>query len=244
MLQPISDLFGWMMGYVYNSLAKIMAEPAQVSFFAMTILVMALISKLIMIPLMAKSTQSSQKMQELGPKVEALKKKYGYDERILQEKTQELYKSEGISAMGCSSCLPMVLQLVLIFALFAVLKDPAKYMTTTGSSFHSIAKNFFWIPDLLKSDPLSWFGLPLIYLITQVGIMFFGPMRQQQTGPNKNMGLMFQFMPVIFYFMSISWASGLLLYWASGNVLELIYRGISALFFRSKKHTAVEGGKK
>lgn len=240
---PLSDIFGWMMGQIYHLISNSFAEPAQVSYFAITILMMAVISKLITIPLMAQTTRASSKMQELGPKTEELKKKYGYDERILQQKTQELYKAEGVSMMGCSSCLPLIIQLVLILALFNVLREPAKYMASSMDNFSDISKNFFWIPDLLKNDPLTWFGLPLINAISQLGIQLFGPMRQQQQQMNKNMNMTFMLMPLVFYFMSVNWASGLLLYWVFGNILELLYRGISALINRSKKPKAIEGGK-
>lgn len=239
---PLSDIFGWMMGQIYHFLANSFAEPAQMSYFAITILVMAVISKLITIPLMAQTTKSSAKMQALGPKTEELKRKYGYDERILQQKTQELYKEEGVSMMGCSSCLPMLIQLTLIIALFNVLREPAKYMASSLDNFSAISKNFFWISDLLKSDPLTWFGLPLLNAISQLGIQLFGPMRQQQQ-MNKNMNITFMLMPVMFYFLSVNWAAGLLLYWVFGNLLELLYRGIAALINRSKLHSATEGGK-
>ncbi|WP_066925347.1 YidC/Oxa1 family membrane protein insertase [Murdochiella massiliensis] len=240
---PLSDIFGWMMGQIYHLFANSIAEPAQVSYFALTILAMAVISKLITIPLMAQTTKASAKMQALGPKTEELKKKYGYDERILQQKTQELYKEEGVSMMGCSSCLPLLIQLMLIMALFNVLREPAKYMVSTLDDFSAIAKNFFWISDLLKNDPLTWFGLPLINAISQLGIQLFGPMRKQQQQMNKNMNMTFMLMPIMFYFISVNWAAGLLLYWVFGNILELLYRGIAALITRSKTHSAIEGGK-
>lgn len=240
---PLSDIFGWMMGQIYHLFANSIAEPAQVSYFALTILAMAVISKLITIPLMAQTTKASAKMQALGPKTEELKKKYGYDERILQQKTQELYKEEGVSMMGCSSCLPLLIQLMLIMALFNVLREPAKYMASTLDDFSAIAKNFFWISDLLKNDPLTWFGLPLINAISQLGIQLFGPMRKQQQQMNKNMNMTFMLMPIMFYFISVNWAAGLLLYWVFGNILELLYRGIAALITRSKTHSAIEGGK-
>ena len=57
------------------------------------------------------------------------------------------------------------------------------------------------------------------------------------------MNMTFMLMPVMFYFLSVSWASGLLLYWVFGNLLELLYRGIAALITGSKKRGAIEGGK-
>lgn len=210
-----------------------MAEPAQISYFAMTILLMAVVSKVITIPLMAQTMKSSQKMSEIQPKMDEIKRKYGYDERILNQKIQELYKEEGASMMGCSSCLPMLIQMILLITLFEVLNQPATYLFKSAEQFEHINKNFFWIADLTQADPLGYVGLPLVNMIGQFAIQYFSPQRkmQQQQGTGMNSTLLL--MPLIFYFVSIRWASGLLMYWVFGNILEIIYRGLVSLF--SKK---------
>lgn len=238
---PISDVFGWLMGFFYNTIAGMMAEPAQISYFAITMMLMAVVSKLITIPLMAQSMKSSKKMQDLQPKLEEIKKKYSYDQRIQQEKIQEFYKENGASAMGCSSCLPTIIQLVLIVAMLQVLREPAKYLAGLPGGFDSIAKNFFWVPNLVNADPLTWLGLPLANGITQLIIQLISPARKQQEQMG-GMGTTLLLMPVVFYFMSLNWAAGLLLYWAFGNLLEILYRGIGLLIQRNRK-PVVEGGR-
>lgn len=231
---PISDLFGWLMSFFYNSIAGAIQEPQQISYFALTMLAMAIVSKIITIPLMAQSMKSSEKMQQVQPKLEELRKKYGYDERILQQKTQEFYKENGVSMTGCSSCLPMIIQLVLIIALFQVLREPAKYLAGSVENFNSIHRNFFWINDLLQADPLAWFGLPLLNAVLQMAIQFVSPQRKQQQQMGNGMNTTMMLMPVMFYFLSINWASGLLLYWIFGNIIELIYRGIVRLVVQTR----------
>ncbi|MCI6156845.1 MAG: YidC/Oxa1 family membrane protein insertase [Peptoniphilaceae bacterium] len=230
-LGPISSIFGHIMRWFYETMSSMFAEPASISYLALSILLMAVISKLITIPIMAQMTKSSRKMKEMQPEIEKLKQKYGYDQQILQQKTMEFYKENGMSMAGCSSCLPMLLQLVLILALFAVLQDPGKYIFDNQENIHQIARNFFWIPDLFQADPLSWLGLPLWNAVLQLAVQWFGPSRQQQEqlGSGSSMLIMTFGMPIMFYFISIKWASGLLLYWTFGNVLEVIYRMISAL---------------
>lgn len=234
-MSSISNIFGSIMRFFYESLQGMGAEPEVISYFAMAILLMAVISKMITIPLTYQSTKNSAKMKDFQPQLEKLKEKYGYDERILQQKTMEFYKENNLSAAGCSSCLPMIIQFVLIIALFAVLREPGKFIFDNPSQFEHIQKNFFWIQDLSKADPLQWFGLPLINMITTYASTFLNPtMRMQKDSPAGGSMAMMKFMPLIFYFMSISWSAGLLLYWAFGNVLEIIFRLISGAILSTR----------
>ena len=227
-MSSISKIFGSIMRFFYETLQGKGAEPEMISFFAISILLMAVVSKLITIPLTYQSTKNSAKMKDFQPQLEKLKEKYGYDERILQQKTMEFYKENNLSAAGCSSCLPMVIQLVLIVALFAVLKEPGKFIFDNPDQFNHIQKNFFWIQDLSQADPLKWFGLPLINMVTTYASTFLNPaMKMQKDNPAGGSAAMLKFMPLIFYFMSISWSAGLILYWAFGNLLEVIFRLIS-----------------
>lgn len=228
-LQPFSNLFGWLMSFIYNFISSNFSEPENISFFAITMIAMALISRMITIPLMAQTTKSSQKMSALQPKMAELQKKYGYDERIMQMKIQELYREEGVSMMGCSSCLPSIVQLVLIFALFEVLRNPQVYLGDSVTNFEAIRKNFFWIDNLLGADPLRWVGLPLLNMLLQLAVMYLNPQRKQQEQMGRGMSMSLMIMPIFFYFISINWASGLLLYWVFGSIFDLVYRGIVKL---------------
>lgn len=232
--RPISIVFGWLMSLFYETMTKLFAEPQSLSYFAITILLMAVVNKIITIPLMAQTMKSSQKMQNIQPKIEALKKKYGYDERILNQKMQELYKEEGAGMAGCSSCLPMLIQMILILTLFEVLREPGKYLFENPDQFALIQKNFFWIGDLSQADPLRWLGLPLVNMLVQLALQWLSPTRQLQANQPGNMNTTMMLMPVVFYFMSIGWASGLLLYWIFGNLLEVFYRLAGKFLFRAK----------
>lgn len=73
----------------------------------------------------------------------------------------KLYKEENISPTG--GCLPMILNLIIVFAMLSVIRDPAKHMFENKELINTIAKNFFWIKDITGPDPLK-FGLPLYIL--------------------------------------------------------------------------------
>ncbi len=229
------NLFGMILKWVYGVVSGLGTEPKSISYFAMTLMAMSILSKLISIPLTYKSTQQMKKTQELQPKLEALKKKYGYDERILQQKTMEFYKENNASAAGCSSCLPLIIQFVIVIALFGVIREPAKYLFATEAEFNAISRNFFWISDLSNPDPF-WFALPLINGLSQIAIMKLNPTTAQtgQSGAAGSMKMMMYTIPIMIFIMGMKWASGLLLYWGFGNVIEIIMRLIMMLFGKKK----------
>lgn len=70
---------GALLRFIYEFVQTIMAEPKSISYYAISILVITAIYKMVTIPITFKSTEASQKMQELQPELDALKRKYSYD---------------------------------------------------------------------------------------------------------------------------------------------------------------------
>ena len=95
----------------------------------MSIVVFTILVKLILLPLTLKQTKSMKQMQELNPKLKALQKKYGNDKQKLNEKTMELYRQHNVNPFA-GGCLPLLLQLPILFALFQVLRLPDRYVFT------------------------------------------------------------------------------------------------------------------
>lgn len=222
------------MRWIYETVVQIGSEPRLVSYFAITLMLMAVVSKLISMPLTYKTTQNAKKTQDLQPKLEALKKKYGYDERILQQKTMEFYRENNVSAAGCSSCLPLIIQMIVILGLFGVVRNPELYIFDNAAQFDEIAKNFLWISDLTLPDPL-FYGLPLLNALLQLVVQRMNPaMKQQSQATGGTMAMMTYIMPIMIFFISVKWASALLLYWTFGNVLEVVVRSVMMLFMKRK----------
>lgn len=232
MNEAISNFFGFIMRWAYNLFSSAGSEPELFSYFAMCLLFMALINKLISIPLMAKQTNSAKKIQDLQPQLQELEKKYGYDERILQQKQMEFYQEHNMGMGGCTSCLPMIIQIILLFAIFAVIRDPAKHMFDSMEQFEAIRKNFLWIPDLTKPDPLKFVGLPLI----SAALQFLSSRMMAKTNPQMGqMKAMSLIMPLIIYFMSIRWPAALVLYWTFNYIIDIIWRLISRFVIKKDK---------
>lgn len=222
------------MRWIYETVVQIGSEPRLVSYFAITLMLMAVVSKLISMPLTYKTTQNAKKTQDLQPKLEALKKKYGYDERILQQKTMEFYRENNVSAAGCSSCLPLIIQMIVILGLFGVVRNPELYIFDNAAQFDEIAKNFLWISDMTLPDPF-FYGLPLLNALLQLVVQRMNPaMKQQSQATGGTMAMMTYIMPIMIFFISVNWASALLLYWTFGNVLEVLVRSVMMLFMKRK----------
>ena len=95
------------------------------------------------------------KMKDLGPRMKALKEKYGDDKQRLNMAMMEMYKTEKINPVG--GCLPIALQLPVFLALYWVLLASVELRD---------APWIFWVTDLAAPDP--WFILPILMIITMV----------------------------------------------------------------------------
>ena len=147
----------------------------------------------------------------------------------------EFYRDNNVSAAGCSSCLPLIIQLVVILGLFGVVRNPELYIFDNAAQFDEIAKNFLWISDLTLPDPY-FFGLPLLNALLQPVVQRMNPgtKQQGQAAGGNTMAMMTYIMPIMIFFISVNWASALLLYWTFGNVLEVVVRSIMMVFMKRK----------
>ncbi len=116
----LSDLvtvpFGWLLGLLYQFTSN----------YGVAMIIFAIVVKLILAPISAKSKKSSMKMSRLTPRIQVLREKYANDPQKLQEATQALYKEEGVSMGG--GCLWGLIPLLILFPLYTVIRQPIVYM--------------------------------------------------------------------------------------------------------------------
>jgi YidC/Oxa1 family membrane protein insertase len=108
--------FGWLMTLLYDFTAN----------YGWALIIFAIIVKVVMLPATAKSKKSSMKMSRLSPRVKAIQEKYANDQQKQSAAMQALYKEEGVSMGG--GCLWSLLPLLIIFPLYAVVRQPIVYM--------------------------------------------------------------------------------------------------------------------
>ena len=157
------------------------------------------------------SMKSSLKMMRLKPKVDVIKKRAAHlkindPERIaLHNEIAALYKSEGASIY--SGCLPMLLQVPLLFAYQRVLHN--------ATELHHA--HWLWLTDLSLPDPLHI--LPVFIIGTMCLTQFITPSPGVDPTQRRMLAIL---MPLFMGFTLAHYASGLALYWVTGNLFNLV----------------------
>ena len=113
----IGDIRRWAMDFVYSLVGN----------YGWAVLIFTLLIRLVLMPLDIKSRKSMKAMQNVQPKIDELNKKYANDKDKLNQKMADLYKKEKINPL--SGCLPMLIQLPILFAMFAVMREVANEET-------------------------------------------------------------------------------------------------------------------
>ncbi|MFR3635658.1 MAG: membrane protein insertase YidC, partial [Sutterella sp.] len=169
-----------------------------------SIVLLTCIVKLILYPISAAGYRSMARMKEVTPRMKALQDKYKDDKARLNQAMAELYRTEKINPVA--GCLPVVLQIPVFLSLYWVL---------LGSVELRGAPWILWVHDLGMPDP--WFILPLIMAATMFLQILLNP---KPTDPA--MAKVTYIMPLVFSVMFFVFASGLVLYWLTNNVLSIL----------------------
>ncbi len=210
--------------------------------WGLAIIVLTIILKIILFPLNKKSAMGTLKMQELQPRMQAIREKYKDNPQKLNEETAKLYKESGYNPV--SGCLPMILQMFILFALYNVFNN---YFEFRGASFIK-----GWIDDLSVGEAIwtwkqeipliSTFSqnslrlLPIIYTVSQLvtgKITQYGGAGTAQS--QSQMKFMMYGMPILFFFILYNVPSGLLIYWIVSNVLQLVQQLIVNNIMKKKR---------
>ena len=114
------------MRYIYNLLQQFFAfllntTDKYVGNFGISIIVVTILIKILLLPLTLKQDKSMKEMKKLQPELEKIKQKYANDKQMLNIKTMELYREHKVNPLG--GCLPILIQLPILFALFGVLRN-------------------------------------------------------------------------------------------------------------------------
>ena len=191
--------------------------------YGITLIIFTFIVRLCLFPLYASQIKNQIKMMDVQPKMQEIQRKYAHDREEQQKRFSQLYKEENYNPM--KGCLPMLIQAPILFGLFALLRDPPKYMTGNQTNMLlAVHENFLWVPDLSTSD--LWF-LPILagitqflsFTVTQAQTKNQGGSAAQMQGMMK---MMKYFFPLMLVWMGRSFPAGMAIYWIIGNVITII----------------------
>ena len=174
------------------------------------IILITVVFNLLMTPTRLMMMKTSLKTMRIQPKVDAVKRKYAHlkvsDPKRADMNTEimAIHKAEGVNVAG--GCLPMFIQLPLFFAYFRVLQNTVELR----------GAHWYWLKDLSVPDPLH--VLPILIIVSMLVTQLITP----SPGMDKNQRYMMAFMmPILMGTFLWHYASGLALYWGTGNLINL-----------------------
>ena len=134
-MNPLNYLYeavGWVFTHIYDVLKPVFG-PTSGWTWALSIVILVVLMRLIMVPLFIKQMHTTRAMSSLQPQMAALRKKYKNDKQTLNQETMKLYQEAGVNPL--MGCLPFVLQLPLFFGLFSVLRAIAEWVPGTTPKY-------------------------------------------------------------------------------------------------------------
>jgi YidC/Oxa1 family membrane protein insertase len=155
-------------------------------------------------PLNQRAMESSIRMQAAAPVIKQVQDRYKTEPERLQREMLRVYKEHNVNPLG--GCLPMLLPMPVLFALFFVFANTIEFRGVP----------FLWIPDLARPDPL--YIIPII-----MGLSMFVLSKVGQIGvpPNPQTKTMVYFMPAFMTILFLRFASGLNIYYAVSNIFSI-----------------------
>jgi YidC/Oxa1 family membrane protein insertase len=212
-VRPVSKVILAFMKFLYGIIPN----------YGVVILILSTLTQLLFWPLSQKSFTSMRKMQNLQPMVQALKERYKDNPQEMNRQMMALWKKEGVNPMG--GCMPMVVQIPVLFALYSVLRSS---IDLRGAPF------VLWIdnlaaPDVLFTLPMSlpFLGnafslLPLLMGAAMIWRSAMSPTMPSTTpGASQQQMLMKWFMPIMMIVIFYKMPSGLVLYWLVNSLLGI-----------------------
>ncbi|SVA71019.1 uncharacterized protein METZ01_LOCUS123873, partial [marine metagenome] len=208
-IRPISKIVHWFLLFLYKYIPN----------YGFVLIVFSVFVKILVYPLTNKSYTSTKKMQAIQPMLNDLREKHKNDQRKFAQAQMALFKEHGVNPL--SGCVPILLQMPLLFALFTVFRSSIELR---GAPF------MLWINDLSRPDAvfdlginIPLYGAQVAILPLLMGVTMFIQMKSTPTpqsgGQQK---FMMYFMNGFFVLIFNQFPSGLVLYYTLFNILTIL----------------------
>jgi YidC/Oxa1 family membrane protein insertase len=255
-LNPLFEAVAWVMMQIHAGLSHLFGPSSGLT-WALSIILLVVLMRLIMVPLFIKQRNSMQKMQSHMPQLAEIRKKYKNDKQRLNEETMKFYKENGINPLG--GCLPLLAQLPVFWSLFNVLKAIADWTPGHTPSYG------LTVPVVESARQARIFGIALydqflhpaagesltsrllivVFVLISAGTTFMtmrqsqkrGMMNPTQPDPDQPgaaaaqaMSKNMMYIAPFFALTGLYWQFGLVLYWVTTNIWTL---GQQHFLFRS-----------
>ena len=208
-LGPIEDLLRGVLDWLHSTIGL----PWAWAIVALTIIV-----RMLLVPLTVRQIHSMQRLQAHAPQMKEIQRKFKGDRQRMNEEMMRFYKENRINP--ASSCLPLLAQAPIFFALFFVLRNFADERPSGSLSWLGI------VPDVAQNAGEHWSGYLLlaVYVISQMASTWLMPMA------DNRQRILLLLLPLAFLFFVINFPAGLVLYWMTTNLWTvgqgLVTRGL------------------
>jgi YidC/Oxa1 family membrane protein insertase len=163
--------------------------------------------RLLLWPLNQKAMRTSMRMSRLQPELSEIQKRYKSDPQRMQSEIMRVYRDHGMSPFSSlSGCLPMLLPMPILFALFFVFQNTIEFRGVP----------FLWLTDISLKDPL--YIVPILMGLSMFVLSIIG---MRNSPPNPQAKMMAYVLPVMMTVFFLNLASGLNLYYAVQNITAI-----------------------
>jgi YidC/Oxa1 family membrane protein insertase len=240
-LYPLEYAVAWIMVGWHSLLSGIGMDPASGWTWAFSIVGLVVVIRIILIPLFVKQIKASRGMQLIQPQMQAIQKKYKgktdpESRQAMTSETMALYKESGTNPFA--SCLPIILQAPIFFALFRVLNQYVRNSQPIGPLTKELAtqadnSTIFGAPlsaTFLGSDDIN-VKIVTIILIIAMSATTFTTQRQlmMKNMPAaaldnpfaKQQKMLMYVLPLVFAVSGVNFPIGVLIYWLTTNLWSM-----------------------
>ena len=220
--------------------------------WVLSIVGLVIVVRAALIPIFVRQIKSQRKMLEVAPQLKKIQDKYKgkkdqFSREAMSRETMDLYKRTGTNPL--SSCLPLLLQMPIFFALFSVLNDAQRSQAGVGPLNDDLAKSFGnatlfgnaplhdsfasqWTKMIAGQDfnaVVMWIAATMVVLmtasqfITQLQIVSKNMSPETKASPMfKQQRIMLYLLPLVFAFSGVAFPLGVMFYWLTSNVWTMI----------------------
>jgi YidC/Oxa1 family membrane protein insertase len=198
-LQPLIDVANSVLTFFYDNVY---------ASWGVSIILLTIVTRLVILPLSLKQIRSMRSLQAHQPDIKRIQERYKDDRQRLQRELMDFYRENKINPFA--SCVPLLLQLPVFFALFQLLRSD-EFKTEIHAAGSD--PNFLGIPLDEKATGIALLVLIVLYFVTMVGSTSI--MASSAEGSQR---LMMYALPVLFTPFVINFPAGLVVYWITTNL--------------------------
>lgn len=203
-INPIADFFAQLLRVVFQVTGS----------YGLAIIILTLVIKLVLHPLTRTQLRSMKEMQYLAPQIQALRQKHKDNPQQMNMEVMNLYRAHKVNPFG--GCLPLLLQIPVLWALFAVFRRQDIF---GGATFLGVGLNA--VPTIWPLGTAAAFKQPLLLIFpVLVGVATYFQQRMSMTDPQQ--ARLFVLMPVMIAYFATLYPVGLSIYWIVSTLAYIL----------------------